>query len=309
MEINPITLKIDYKKTTDVSEKIAESKQWEIEWKKWPRPETILWWHNWLIHKMEPNRLIFFDDKENTIAIKIWKWDYLQFNYEKIWDNKLREEKLANMVLSDTSLERAEIEAKDHYSLGKKYKFTFDFFIPEDFPIVDNRLVIWQWKQQFEKWIKNRPIIAQRFRNWKYTILLNVHWNPKIKWGDITVCMLDAKDILWKWIAAEYEIRFSENDDGYVKIRHNWVFLYEYRGKTSSSDKEYQIWKYYKDDFFFKFWLYKDTYKKRILELKNEKTTEENKEKIETLTKAIEDENSWKLMTIFFKNYKVEEMT
>jgi hypothetical protein len=49
---------------------------------------------------------------------------------------------LANIIVSDTSLERAEIEDKEHYSLGKAYKFMFDFFIPEDFPIVDNRLVI-----------------------------------------------------------------------------------------------------------------------------------------------------------------------
>ncbi len=59
MENNPITLKIDFEKTAAVSQKIAESKQWEIEWKKWPRPETILWWHNRLVHKMEPDRLFF----------------------------------------------------------------------------------------------------------------------------------------------------------------------------------------------------------------------------------------------------------
>lgn len=308
MENNPEKLQVNNEKTLAIYEKIAESKQWELEWKKWPRPEVKLWWHDWLVHKMEPNRLTFFDDEETTIAIKIWRWDYLQFNYEKIWDNKQREEKLANIILSDTSLERAEIEDKEHYYLGKTYTFMFDFFIPEDFPIVDNRLVIWQWKQQFEEWVKNKPLIAQRFRNWKYTISFNAHWDPKIKWGDMTICTLDTKDVMWKWITAEYEIKFSETNDGYIKIHHNWTLLWEYHGKISSSDEAYPVWKYYKDNFFFKFWLYKDTYEKRVLELKNQEHTWENQKKIEALEKAIQDEKNGKLMTIYFKNYKVQEI-
>lgn len=304
----PQNLKIDHQKTKMIAEKISETKQLEIIWRKPQKPEINIWEYDRFVHKMESNRITFFDDEENTIAIKIWRWDYLQFNHEKIFDDAVKEEKITNIQLWDKSVERAEIETKEHYYLGKSYKFSFDFFIPEDFPIVDNRLVIWQWKQQFMEWTKNNPIIAQRFRNWKYSISFNVNWDPKGNWWNDIVCTLDKNEVLWKRIKSVYEIRFSENEDGYVKIRHNENLLREYNWKVSSSGKEYPIWTYYKDNFFFKFWLYKDTYEKRLLELKNEKFTEENKQKTKALEKAIDEENNWKLMTIFFKNYNVKEI-
>lgn len=308
MEINPKNLKVDQEKTEMIAEKISETKQLETIWRKKQNPEINIWWYDRLVHKMEPNRIAFFDDRENTISIKIWRWDYLQFNHQKIWDDTTKDEKISNIQLTDKSVERDEIEAKKHFFINKSYRFSFDFFVPEDFPIIDNRLVIWQWKQQFMEWTKNNPVIAQRFRNWKYSISFNVNWDPKGNWWNNVVCELDKKEILWKRIKSVYEIKFSENEDGYVKIRHNWNFLREYHWKVSSSSKKYPIWEYYKDNFFFKFWLYKDTYEKRLLELRNEEKTEENKIKINDLEKATDNEKNWKLMTIYFKNYKVEEI-
>lgn len=295
MDNNPQDLKIDQERTSMIADQISNIK----------RPETKIWWYDRLIHKMEPNRITFFDDAESTISIKIWRWDYLQFNNQQISDNNIKKEKIDNLELWDKSVERDEIEFKKHFDLDKSYKFSFDFFVPEDFPIIDNRLVLGQWKQQFEEWTYNNPIIAQRFRNGKYTISFNSTWNPKW-WVNNKICELDAKEILGKRTKAEYEIRFSEHDDWYVKIRHNLKLLWEYTGRVSSSSTEYPIWKYYKDNFFFKFWLYRDTYQKRLLELKNEEVTDENKQKIKTLEKVIEDENNGKLMTIFFKNYLKE---
>lgn len=308
MDDNLEILKINHKKTDSIREKIEKETELEILGKTQKRPETKLWWYDRLIHKMEANRIIVFDDKEETIKLSIWKWDYLQFNNQKIWEKKEREDKITHMILSDKSLERSEIETKNHYYLEKSYRFNFDFFISEDFPIIDNRLVIWQWKQQFMEWTKNNPIIAQRFRNWKYSISVNFNWDPKGNWWNTIVCELDKKEMLWKRIHSTYEIRFSENEHGYIKIRHNWNLLREHHWKVSSSNSEYPIWKYYKDDFFFKFWLYRDTYENRLLELKNSEDTVENREKIKTIELAIKDENEWKLMSIYLKNYRVEEI-
>jgi hypothetical protein len=44
------------------------------------------------------------------------------------------------------------------------------------------------------------------------------------------------------------------------------------------------------------------------LELKNSEDTVENREKIKTIELAIKDENEWKLMSIYLKNYRVEEI-
>ncbi|AHB41762.1 hypothetical protein P148_SR1C00001G0976 [candidate division SR1 bacterium RAAC1_SR1_1] len=308
MEILPQNLKINHKKTAMIAEKISETKQLEIIGKKTQNPEINIWGYDRLIHKMEPHRITFFDDEESTIEIKIGRGDYLQFNNEKIWDDKLKEEKIKGVKTGDKSVERAEIEGKEHFLLGKSYRFNFEFFIPENFPIIDNRLVIGQWKQQFEEGTKNNALIAQRFRNGKYTISFNPTGDPKGNGGNVNICELNAKDVLGKRIQTEYEIRFSEDEDGYIKIRHNGNFLWEYHGKVSSSSKEYPVGKYYKDNFFFKFGLYKDSYEKRLLELENEEQTDENHKKIEALKKAIDDENNGKLMTVYFKNYKVEEI-
>ena len=308
MDDNLGKVNINHNKTDIIRQQIEKETQLEILGKTEKRPETKLWWYDRLIHKMEVNRIIVFDDQEETIKLSIWKWDYLQFNNQKIWGKEEREEKITNITLSDKSLERSEIETKDHYYLNRSYRFKFDFFIPEDFPIIDNRLVIWQRKQQFMEWTKNNPIIAQRFRNWKYSISVNLNWDPKSNWWNNIVCELDKKEILWKRINSIYEIRFSENEHGYIKIRYNGNLLREYNWKVSSSSSEYPIWEYYKDYFFFKFWLYRDTYQKRLLELENGEDTLENSEKIDSIELAIKNENEWKLMSIYFKNYRVEEI-
>jgi hypothetical protein len=44
------------------------------------------------------------------------------------------------------------------------------------------------------------------------------------------------------------------------------------------------------------------------LELKNSEDTVENRENIKAIELAIKDENEWKLMSIYLKNYRVEEI-
>jgi hypothetical protein len=37
--------------------------------------------------------------------------------------------------------------AKEKFDMDKSYHFSFDFFLPKNFPIIDDRLIIGQWKQ------------------------------------------------------------------------------------------------------------------------------------------------------------------
>ena len=301
-------LNINHNKTDILRQQIEEETQLEILAKTEKRPETKLWWYDRLIHKMEANRIVVFDDQEETIKLSIWKWDYLQFNNQKIWGKEERENKITHITLWDKSVERSEIEDKEHYYLNKTYRFKFDFFIPEDFPIIDNRLVIGQWKQSFYPWTKDSPLIAQRFRNWKYSISFNINENPNWKVNNDKIYEVAADELLWKRTQAQYEIKFSEQESWYIKIRHNTILIWEYTGKVSGSSPEYPVWKYYKNNFFFKFWLYRDTYEKRLLELKNSENTLENSEKIKAIELAIKHESEWKLMSIYLKNYRVEEI-
>jgi hypothetical protein len=295
-----------HRKNTELNDNIKNYRKSKKENIETQRPELRIWKKKLQFDKTEPDKITIFDDDKNTFQIKIWEWDILQVNNKEIFDDTEKAWIIDSLKLEDSASERSEVQDKEKFDLNKTYKFTFDFYIPNDFPIIDNRLVIWQRKQVAKDWVNQNPLIAQRFRNWKYSISLNNNWDPKWKVGNKTIYELDAEDILWKRISAEYQIKFSENEDWFIKIKHNWKTILEHHWKVSSSSQTYAIWEYYEDKFYFKFWLYRDNYKKRLLEINNEEQTDENK--IKAIKQAINEEGNWKLMTILFRNYNTEKI-
>ena len=144
--------------------------------------------------------------------------------------------------------ERAELqEGKEIFlPLGTEAKYNISFFLPPDFPIVDRRLVIMQWKQLCANcFLKRSPILAERYRNGKLYITVNRAE------GQQTI-FEETSDIRGQWIDMAYQVRFSANpNQGFVKIWKNGVLVAEYKGALG-----------YEDDrpfTYFKFGLYRDS--------------------------------------------------
>jgi hypothetical protein len=105
----------------------------------------------------------------------------------------------------------------------------------------------------------------------------------------------------------EYEVKFSEKEDGYLKVKLGDRVIWEYSGRISSSSEVYSCEEYYDPKFYFKFWLYRDNYQKRIKELQQSDDPFKG-DKITAINQAILDEKKGKCMEVLFKNYSVKEI-
>jgi hypothetical protein len=236
---------------------------------KYPRRKDKI--ENWRIH--------------NSLEISIKEWDK-----------------------NDWKTERSEIQLKDKLEMWTIYKTSFDFLIPADFPIVDNRLVLAQRKQVAKDRVNQNPLLAVRFRDGKFWVTKNI--SGDIEWGkgnEMLWNQIDAKEIMWKRNHIEFDTKFSEKEDGLVKVTLNWKVIGTYEGRFSSSNETYPRGKYYDDKFYFKLGLYRDNYQKRIAELQKSDDTEKE-QKIETLKRAIEQEKKNGGMSILYKNYNMEHL-
>jgi hypothetical protein len=105
--------------------------------------------------------------------------------------------------------ERAELDSGKHPLIGRDVWYGFSLFVPAHFPIVDNRLVVAQWKQDDAP---GGPLIAQRFRDGRHTLTVRAHGDrrfslPKLEPG--------------RWHDMIYYVRFSPGADGRIDVWMN----------------------------------------------------------------------------------------
>jgi hypothetical protein len=89
------------------------------------------------------------------------------------------------------------------------------------------------------------PLIAQRFKNGKWYYTINVG-EKKVEFDDIGELQLGV------WHDMIYNIKFSPNDDGYLRVWHNGSMIIDYTGRTSYA--------YMAPRFYSKFGLYRDSW-------------------------------------------------
>jgi hypothetical protein len=150
--------------------------------------------------------------------------------------------------VSDDGLctEWAELDSSQHPFVGRDVWFGFAFLVPPGFPVIDNRLVIAQWKQSG---LSGRRLVAERFRNGKHELTIGFpdstrgktehHDLPRIEFG--------------RWNDMVYHIRFSSGPDGFVTVWMNGRKVAEYKGATAFKSRENQIYN--------KIGLYRDRWK------------------------------------------------
>jgi hypothetical protein len=144
------------------------------------------------------------------------------------------------------STERAELDSGKHPLVGRDAWYGFSVLIPPGFPVVDNRLVIAQWKQNG---VSGSPLVAQRFRNGKHDLTIRVPDSGQGRTERIALPKIE----FGKWNDMVYHIRFSSDSDGFVSVWMNGKSVAEYKGGTAFEKGEDLIYN--------KFGLYRDRWK------------------------------------------------
>jgi hypothetical protein len=133
---------------------------------------------------------------------------------------------------------------------GRTYDYAFSLCLPRDFPIVDVRLVIAQWKQLCE-WGSCRPdnpVLAIRYEG---GILFVTRKNDD---GQVTMYRSQG-EMRGRWLDFRFVTRFSQNDDGAINGWMNGQQIVQYRGVTAyRAARGYPAHGF----FYFKMGLYRD---------------------------------------------------
>ena len=152
-----------------------------------------------------------------------------------------------DMADSGGVTERAELSEADHLHLptGTDVWYGFSLYLPSDFPVVDRRLVLGQWKQACGDCAADHsPGIANRYRNGVFSIT--------IQDGNRRVVLFEEKsDIRGRWNHLVYHLRLTPRADGFLQAWFNGRQVTDYRGPVGYTDDL--------DRVYFKIGLYRDT--------------------------------------------------
>jgi hypothetical protein len=196
----------------------------------------------WTTKRMVSSSLVFQENivKKGKVAIQITirPNDKFEPGDAKSLDSERDEISEANEVLSE---------------LGHEYVHEFSLFIPKDFPIVPTRLVLAQWKQQcpVDHCEPDNPVMALRYSDGKFNISAQTTSEKRI-------LFTTSEEVRGRWLDLKFQIRFSDNKDGRIKVWLNEKEVVNYEGQTA-----YPMSGGYKKEgkFYFKMGLYRDLMK------------------------------------------------
>ena len=143
--------------------------------------------------------------------------------------------------------ERAELSEDNrlHLPTGTDVWYSFQLYVPTDFPVVDRRLVLGQWKQACgDCTADHSPAIANRYRNGVFSIT--------IQEADKRVVLFEEKaDIRGRWNQLVYHLKLTPTPDGFLQAWLNGRQVVDYKGSLGYPDDL--------DSVYFKIGLYRDT--------------------------------------------------
>jgi hypothetical protein len=208
------------------------------------------------------------DEFENTIISNLWKTDKIIPSDVKIQSEIFKSGHSAIQISLHTNdkfeagkngnldSERAELtEAKSLFAQqGKTYLQTFSMFIPNDFPIVERRLVIAQWKQKCpfgHKCDDNSPVLAIRYMSGKMLITQTIGPQRKVLWES-------EKEFRNRWLDFKFRVCFTTNNRGRIMAYLNNSLIVDYSGPTAYNEDSTTGYPS-PSQFYFKMGLYRDT--------------------------------------------------
>ncbi len=110
----------------------------------------------------------------------------------------------------------------------KTYEYMFSLYIPMDFPIVENRLIIAQWKQLCElgNCRPDNPVLAIRYVG---GVLFVTRKNDI----DEATLYRSQGEMRGRWLDFRFVTRFSQGDDGIIKGWMDGQQIVQYHGVTA----------------------------------------------------------------------------
>ena len=130
------------------------------------------------------------------------------------------------MAESGGVAERAELSEDNrlHLPTGTDVWYSFQLYVPTDFPVVDRRLVLGQWKQACGDCAADHsPAIANRYRNGVFSIT--------IQEADKRVVLFEEKaDIRGRWNQLVYHLKLTPTPDGFLQAWLNGRQVVDHQG-------------------------------------------------------------------------------
>jgi hypothetical protein len=143
--------------------------------------------------------------------------------------------------------ERAELSeaTRFHLPTGTDVWYSFQLYVPTDFPLVDRRLVLGQWKQACgDCTADHSPAIANRYRNGVFSIT--------VQEADKRIVLFEEKaDIRGRWNQLVYHFKLTPAADGFLQAWLNGRQVVDHKGPLGYPDDL--------DSVYFKIGLYRDT--------------------------------------------------
>jgi hypothetical protein len=155
----------------------------------------------------------------------------------------VREGDVAQLGDSGRANERAELDSGKWPLLDREVWCGFSFFVPADFPIVEARLVLAQWKQSG---LEGSPIVAQRFQGGRHYVTIR-DLTTRGSWRKTIELPPIAPE---RWTDMVYHLRFASDPSGLVEIWLDGERVASVPGETASPEGE--------GSFYHKLGLYRD---------------------------------------------------
>lgn len=148
--------------------------------------------------------------------------------------------------------ERDELQELDRLNVPEKesWRYEFSLFLPEDFPVVDRRLVLAQWKQNTEHApvTVDNPVLALRYVAGVLRVTLQTS-------AERTTLFETREEIRGRWLDFVFHIRHSDAADGAI---HVWLDGKEVANFTGATAYPRSIGYPPNATFYFKMGLYRD---------------------------------------------------
>ncbi len=148
--------------------------------------------------------------------------------------------------------ERAELDSGKFALLGSSVWYGFSFLVPEDFPVVDNRLVIAQWKQDGAE----SPLVAERFRAGQHYLTIDAGGGEPSRYPLPAI-------VPGAWTDMVVHIVYAAGSEGLVEIWANGEPPVSHTGSTAvpgGADRFYNKIGLYRDRWPEPMTLYFDNY-------------------------------------------------
>jgi hypothetical protein len=142
----------------------------------------------------------------------------------------------------DRDRERTELKQKGYQHHGETWWYGFSLYVPKD------HIDIWPAKLSFAQFHQEGAKPAIMFKNHKGGLWLDIHDDKRtIK----LIELIPASRLAGRWHDVELEIRWSRENDGYIRAWVEGVPAAQYDGATMNAEKVY-----------FKFGLYRSHLKR-----------------------------------------------